>query len=251
MRDGRRRRCWRASSARSGGRSRLRCPRCGRAPLFRGWFRMNAVCAVCDLRFERAQGYWVGAIYVNYAATTVASRSAGFFLLRTLTGPRHRRPAGAVGAVRDRLPAVVLPLQPQPLAGPGVRAEPGAVRTRRAEAAGARSRHWPCWPRRPAAYEVVAVADGGVAEPGSVRFTGHAAQAGAARREQEPRRVRRPQGRPRRSCSGPTAGVRGSVILVEGVARGKKPGAEMRARQQQVRVRRPRLRRHGRASEPA
>ncbi len=39
VRDGRRRRRWRASSARSGGRSRLRCPRCGRAPLFRGWFR--------------------------------------------------------------------------------------------------------------------------------------------------------------------------------------------------------------------
>jgi uncharacterized protein (DUF983 family) len=50
---------------------RLRCPRCGRAPLFRRWFVMNSVCAVCDLRFERAQGYWVGAIYVNYAVTTV------------------------------------------------------------------------------------------------------------------------------------------------------------------------------------
>jgi uncharacterized protein (DUF983 family) len=51
--------------------ARLRCPRCGRAPLFRRWFVMNRVCAVCDLRFERAQGYWVGAIYVNYAVTTV------------------------------------------------------------------------------------------------------------------------------------------------------------------------------------
>jgi uncharacterized protein (DUF983 family) len=50
---------------------RRRCPRCGRAPLFRRWFVMNSVCAVCDLRFERAQGYWVGAIYVNYAVTTV------------------------------------------------------------------------------------------------------------------------------------------------------------------------------------
>jgi uncharacterized protein (DUF983 family) len=58
----------------------LRCPRCGRAPLFRGWFTMNVVCAVCDLRFERAQGYWVGAIYVNYAVT-VGIAVAGFFLL--------------------------------------------------------------------------------------------------------------------------------------------------------------------------
>jgi uncharacterized protein (DUF983 family) len=58
----------------------LRCPRCGRAPLFRGWFTMNVVCAVCDLRFERAQGYWVGAIYVNYAATVLIAVGAGFLL---------------------------------------------------------------------------------------------------------------------------------------------------------------------------
>jgi uncharacterized protein (DUF983 family) len=60
---------------------RLRCPRCGRAPLFRGWFAMNVVCAVCDLKFERAQGYWVGAIYVNYAMTVLIA-VGGFFLLR-------------------------------------------------------------------------------------------------------------------------------------------------------------------------
>ena len=59
---------------------RLRCPRCGRAPLFRRWFVMNSVCAVCDLRFERAQGYWVGAIYVNYAVTTVIA-IAGYLVL--------------------------------------------------------------------------------------------------------------------------------------------------------------------------
>jgi uncharacterized protein (DUF983 family) len=61
----------------------LRCPRCGRAPLFRGWFTMNVVCAVCDLRFERAQGYWVGAIYVNYTVT-VGIAVAGCFLLWAL-----------------------------------------------------------------------------------------------------------------------------------------------------------------------
>ncbi|HXH84292.1 MAG TPA: DUF983 domain-containing protein [Candidatus Tectomicrobia bacterium] len=60
--------------------ARLRCPRCGRAPLFRGWFTMNTVCPVCDLRFERAQGYWVGAIYVNYGVTTTIA-VGGYFLL--------------------------------------------------------------------------------------------------------------------------------------------------------------------------
>jgi uncharacterized protein (DUF983 family) len=59
---------------------RLRCPRCGRAPLYRGWFTMNEVCAVCDLRFERAQGYFVGAIYLNYALTVLIA-IGGYFLL--------------------------------------------------------------------------------------------------------------------------------------------------------------------------
>jgi uncharacterized protein (DUF983 family) len=61
----------------------LCCPRCGRAPLFRGWFTMNVVCAVCDLKFERAQGYWVGAIYVNYAVTVLIA-VGGFFVLEAL-----------------------------------------------------------------------------------------------------------------------------------------------------------------------
>jgi uncharacterized protein (DUF983 family) len=64
---------------------RLRCPRCGRAPLYRGWFTMNEVCPVCYLKFERAQGYWVGAIYVNYGVTTMIA-VAGFFLLWTRAG---------------------------------------------------------------------------------------------------------------------------------------------------------------------
>lgn len=28
-------------------------------------------CPLCGLRFERAQGYFVGAIYINYAVTTI------------------------------------------------------------------------------------------------------------------------------------------------------------------------------------
>ena len=58
---------------------RLRCPRCGGMPLFTGWFAMAPACALCGLRYERAQGYWVGAIYVNYGVTTVVALT-GFFL---------------------------------------------------------------------------------------------------------------------------------------------------------------------------
>jgi uncharacterized protein (DUF983 family) len=48
---------------------RLRCPRCGGTPLYAGPFRMHPECAECGLRYEREAGYFVGAIYVNYAAT--------------------------------------------------------------------------------------------------------------------------------------------------------------------------------------
>ena len=49
----------------------LRCPRCGEGQLFGGWFAMHETCGVCGLRFEREPGYFVGAIYVNYAVTAV------------------------------------------------------------------------------------------------------------------------------------------------------------------------------------
>jgi uncharacterized protein (DUF983 family) len=52
---------------------RLRCPRCGRARLFASWFTMHDPCPACGLRYEREQGYFVGAIYVNYALTTAVT----------------------------------------------------------------------------------------------------------------------------------------------------------------------------------
>ena len=71
--------------AKSLGRAvRLRCPRCGTTALFRGWFTMAEACALCGLRFERAQGYFVGAIYINYGVTAILS-IGGFFLLWGLT----------------------------------------------------------------------------------------------------------------------------------------------------------------------
>jgi len=41
---------------------------------------MNDNCPHCALKFEREQGYFIGAIYINYAAT-VAIAVPGFFLL--------------------------------------------------------------------------------------------------------------------------------------------------------------------------
>ena len=46
---------------------------------------MAARCAVCDLRFEREQGYFVGAIYLNFAATVLIV-FPGYFALDRLLG---------------------------------------------------------------------------------------------------------------------------------------------------------------------
>jgi uncharacterized protein (DUF983 family) len=50
---------------------RLRCPRCGHAPLFKNWFRMHVECGHCQLRFEREPGYFLGSIYINYGLTAL------------------------------------------------------------------------------------------------------------------------------------------------------------------------------------
>jgi uncharacterized protein (DUF983 family) len=63
---------------------RLRCPRCNLGPLYRRPFSMNSHCPHCGLKFEREQGYFVGAIYINYTAT-VAIAVPGFFLLDAFT----------------------------------------------------------------------------------------------------------------------------------------------------------------------
>lgn len=64
---------------------RLRCPRCGVGKLYAKPFKMFAHCPHCGLKYEREQGYFVGAIYINYAAT-IAIAVPGFFLLDFFTG---------------------------------------------------------------------------------------------------------------------------------------------------------------------
>ncbi len=50
---------------------RLRCPACGRAPIFRGWFAMYDECLACGRRFNRDAGYLLGSIYFNYGVTAL------------------------------------------------------------------------------------------------------------------------------------------------------------------------------------
>jgi len=45
---------------------RKRCPRCGERRIFESFFRLRPRCPVCDLRFEREEGGFLGAIALNY-----------------------------------------------------------------------------------------------------------------------------------------------------------------------------------------
>src|SRR5438093_7342840 len=50
---------------------RYRCPRCREGAIYldsfsRGWLAMHQRCPVCNLKFEREQGYFIGAMYVSY-----------------------------------------------------------------------------------------------------------------------------------------------------------------------------------------
>ena len=50
---------------------RQRCPRCRegaiyRGPMLRGLLAMHELCPVCHLKYEREQGYFIGAMYISY-----------------------------------------------------------------------------------------------------------------------------------------------------------------------------------------
>jgi uncharacterized protein (DUF983 family) len=51
---------------------RKRCPNCGAAPIFTGWFRMKERCPGCGMKFEREEGFFAGAVFVNLALAEVA-----------------------------------------------------------------------------------------------------------------------------------------------------------------------------------
>lgn len=42
-----------------------RCPACGGGRLFTGWFRMADRCPTCAYRFEREEGFFLGAYVIN------------------------------------------------------------------------------------------------------------------------------------------------------------------------------------------
>ena len=59
---------------------RLRCPRCGQAKLFNGWFSMRTRCGKCGLDFQQEPGFYLGSIYFNYGLTALIVTVAYFTL---------------------------------------------------------------------------------------------------------------------------------------------------------------------------
>lgn len=45
------------------------CARCGSGHLFRRWVSIKPDCPGCGLHFEREQGYWAGALAINFILT--------------------------------------------------------------------------------------------------------------------------------------------------------------------------------------
>ena len=48
-----------------------RCPRCREGKIFgysifRGFPKMHPRCAICDLKFQREEGYFLGAMYISF-----------------------------------------------------------------------------------------------------------------------------------------------------------------------------------------
>jgi uncharacterized protein (DUF983 family) len=53
------------------------CPRCRQGKIFHEWLfrsfpRMRETCTVCGLKFEREEGYFLGAMYISYGLALVA-----------------------------------------------------------------------------------------------------------------------------------------------------------------------------------
>ena len=48
-----------------------RCPNCGGRGIYDTWFRMKDRCPTCGMRFEREEGFFVGAYLINFAVAIV------------------------------------------------------------------------------------------------------------------------------------------------------------------------------------
>lgn len=87
-----------------------RCPNCGTGHLFRGWFHMVDRCPGCGVRFSREEGFFIGALFVNFAVTEAVLFAwlVAAFLLTLPDAPVLLIAAGAV-AVCIAVPLLCYP----------------------------------------------------------------------------------------------------------------------------------------------
>lgn len=90
---------------------RKRCPNCGAGGLFTHWFRLAEHCPGCGMRFEREEGFFLGALFINFVATQTLM-FAFIVIAFGLTIPDPPTLAIGAGAV---LIAIVTPLLGYPL----------------------------------------------------------------------------------------------------------------------------------------
>ncbi len=81
----------------------MRCPRCCKGGVYRGFLRMRKACPVCGLVFEREPGYFTGAMYASYTLGIFGTMPVWLALL--LTGQPYALILGAtIGMILVLMP---------------------------------------------------------------------------------------------------------------------------------------------------
>ena len=83
-----------------------RCPNCGGKTIFKAgtWFQVNAECPRCGLRFEKDEGFFLGAMSLNYGVTIV------LFLVPVLLLYVFKIIPGTLAAILAAVGAVGVPI---------------------------------------------------------------------------------------------------------------------------------------------
>jgi uncharacterized protein (DUF983 family) len=89
------------------------CPRCRdghifRSSIFTGFPRMHENCPTCGLKFEREQGYFLGAMYISYGLALVVILLLAVALWATLRLPLQKTAIWAVVLFLPLAPCLTL-----------------------------------------------------------------------------------------------------------------------------------------------
>lgn len=58
-----------------------RCPYCGGAGIFAGYFALRETCPTCGVRFEREEGYFLGGYALNLVVSELLGLGLALFLI--------------------------------------------------------------------------------------------------------------------------------------------------------------------------